>query len=115
MTFQKLHCVLTAAACAGIIFCAAALSYAVELKEPSVAMTIKDVDGDEIPDEIDPDVDGDGVSDSDRNILPQFDDSKDADDDGIPDEIDPDFDGDGIKDSRNILQTSFMYTSDTVN
>jgi hypothetical protein len=31
MTFQKLHCVLTAAACAGIVICAA-LSHARELK-----------------------------------------------------------------------------------
>lgn len=32
MTFQKLHCALIAAACAGIVICAAALSHAVDFK-----------------------------------------------------------------------------------
>jgi hypothetical protein len=39
MTFQKLHCALIAAACSGIVICAAALSHAGELKIQPFTMT----------------------------------------------------------------------------
>ena len=55
-----------------------------------------DVDGDQVPDYLDPDADGDGVLDSVEG-------SADSDGDGLPDYKDPDSDNDGLEDGAEDL------------
>ena len=70
--------------------------------------TVNDCDGDETPDECQPDADGDGVPD-DCDVCPEGDDHTDTDGDGTPDACDPcpfdatgDSDGDGVCDSEDL-------------
>ena len=69
---------------------------------PLDASETTDTDGDGIGDNADPDVDGDGVLNS-EDLCPYFDDRIDADADGEPDACDDDRDGDGVSNSQDVF------------
>lgn len=69
----------------------------------SYAVTVNvigDLDGDGIPDGIDPDTDGDGVANEQDAFSRNPKESKDTDGDGIGDNSDPDIDGDGLTNEK---------------
>ena len=66
------------------------------------AAAANDLDGDGIPDELDPDIDGDGCL-NEEDVAPRdpfF--CRDTDGDGIPDELDPDIDGDTLSNAEEV-------------
>ena len=88
---------------------------------PQDATESKDMDGDGIGDNSDPDVDGDGINNLDSNGNPldlfPLDPTKtvDTDGDGLIDEEDTDDDGDGVEDSLDAFPKDFTETIDTDN
>ncbi|MEQ9502405.1 MAG: carboxypeptidase regulatory-like domain-containing protein [Deltaproteobacteria bacterium] len=76
-----------------------------------------DLDGDSIPNAMDPDRDGDGCIDGDGTDDYPDDPAYclDTDEDGIPDELDPDRDGDGVSDAEELSLGADNALTDPLN
>lgn len=80
---------------------------------PQAARTISDLDGDEIADEDDPDMDGDGVENGQDAFPVDGTESQDADQDGVGDNADTDDDNDGVDDEADAFPFDPQESADS--